>query len=97
MQNPSSEMFYKLIRRSQSKTESNSACIQVQDSKCFDPLQQRQFFAHYYEDLATPKDLNYDSVFLELCNIRCAETESEYNSSLEHGIQVSETDVGTAF
>ena len=58
MQNPSSEMFYKLIRRSKSKLESNSACSQVQDSKCYGPQQQRQFFAHYYEDLATPKDLH---------------------------------------
>ena len=74
MQNASSEMFYKLIRKYMSKTETNSACIQVQDNKCYDPQKQRQFFAQYYEDLATPKDLNNDSVFLELCNIRCAET-----------------------
>ena len=31
---------------------------------------QREAFARYYEDLATPKDQGYDSAYLELCSVR---------------------------
>ena len=34
-------------------------------------------FSQYYEDLATPKDMNYDIVFLDLCNLRCADAEAD--------------------
>ena len=63
MENPSSKKSYQLIRRSRSKNKSNATCIQVQDTKHFDPVQQRRCFEQYYEDLATPKDMNYDNVF----------------------------------
>ena len=43
---------------------------QVNDQKHFDPEQQRVCFANYFEDLTVPKDKNYDSVFLGLCNVR---------------------------
>ena len=66
MENPSSKKFYEWIRHRRSKQESDITCIQVQDVKYFDPEQQRRCFAHYYEDLATPKDMNYDYVLLEL-------------------------------
>ena len=46
---------------------------QINDQKYFDPGQQRGCFVNYYEDLAIPKDQNYDSLFLELCNILCNE------------------------
>ena len=67
MEQPSSEMFYKLISRSKSHEESSTSCIQVNDQKHFDPNQRRTCFANYFEDLAMPKDKNYDCVFLELC------------------------------
>ena len=69
MQNPSSEMFYKLIKKSKSPKESTSTCIQITDQKYFDPVEQWGCFAKYVEDLPMPKDRNYDSVFLELSNI----------------------------
>ena len=96
MENPSSKKFYQLIRRSRSKNESNTTCIQVQDTKHFDPVQQRRCFAQYYEYLATPKDMNYDNVFLDLCNIQCADIESEYNEKSEEVLTLSESDVGSA-
>ena len=46
---------------------------QINDQKYFDLGQQRGCFASYYEDLVIPKDQNYDSLFLELCNILCNE------------------------
>ena len=71
MENPASTKFFQLIKRSRSKTDSNSACIEMDGVKYFDPDQQRHCFVRYFEDLAVPKDQNYDNVFLELCNIRC--------------------------
>ena len=76
----SSEMFYKLISRSKSLKQSDTTCIQVNGQQHFDPEQQRVCFANYFEDLAMPKDKNYDSVFLELCNVRCRETEMTFVS-----------------
>ena len=96
MENPSSNKFYQLIRRSRSNKESNTTCIQVKDEKHFDPTQQRKCFAQYYEDLATPKDMNYDSVFLELCNLRCENFESECNTNSETELTVLESEVGPA-
>ena len=91
-----STKFFQLIKRSRSKTESNSACIQVDGLKHFDPDQQRHYFALYFEDLAVPKDQNYDNVFLELCNIRCKETETSYREESATDICVSEAEVGIA-
>ena len=96
MEISSPKIFYKLIRKSKSNTESNTACIQVQDTKYFDPVQQRKCFSQYYEDLSTSKDLNYDNVFLELCNVRCAEAETEYSSCLESEPSLSESEVDLA-
>ena len=48
----------------------NYDCIQVNNRKYFDPKQQRSCFANYFEDLEKPKDNNYDSVLIELCNVR---------------------------
>ena len=77
MEKPSSERFYKLISRSKSLKQANTICIQVNGQKHFDPEQQRVCFANF-EQLAMPKDMNYESVFRELCNFRCRETENDF-------------------
>ena len=98
MENPTSKKFYQLIRQSRSSKEPGATCIQVQDERHFDPAQQRSCFSQYYEDLATPKDMNYDNVFLELCNVRCANAEAEFsqNKHFDADLLISEADVGTA-
>ena len=68
----------------------------VDGLKHFDPDQQWHCFARYFEDLAVTKDQNYDNVFLELCNIRCKETETSYREESATDICVSETEVGVA-
>ena len=93
MKDPSSTKFYQLIK-SRSKTESNAAYIQVDGEKYFDPEEQRQCFAGYFEDLAVPKDQNYDNEFLELCNVRCTEAETRYREDYVIQIIVSEAEVG---
>ena len=90
MQNPSSEIFYKLIKKSKSSKESTSTCIQIEERKYLDPVEQRGCFAKYFEDLAMPKDRNYDNVFLELCNVRCDELESDLSSQTEECLQFSD-------
>ena len=96
MENPSSDKFYKLIKNSKSSNEASSTCIQIEERKYFDPDDQRGCFAKYFEDLAMPKDRNYDSVFLELCNIRCDEAESDFNSQTNECLLFGNEDVENA-
>ena len=96
MENPSSDKFYKLIKNSKSSNEASSTCIQIEERKYFDPDDQRGCFAKYFEDLAMPKDRNYDSVFLELCNIRCDEAESDFNSQTDECLLFGNEDVENA-
>ena len=80
--------IYQLISRSRSKTESKATCIQVNGVRHFGPEKQRQCFAKYFEDLALPKDPNYDNVFLELCNVRWKETEAKYRAQSWTGVWI---------
>ncbi|XP_053376405.1 uncharacterized protein LOC128547494 [Mercenaria mercenaria] len=96
MENPTNQKCYQFIKRSRSKTESGSACIQVKGVKYVDTDQQRQCFAQCFEDLAVPKDQNYDNVFLELCNVRVGETENRYPCDTKTDVQVTESEVGIA-
>ena len=95
MENPTSEMFYRQIKKSKSKKESNSTCLLVNNKKHFDPTEQRKCFAEYYEDLAMPKDHDYDNIFLNLCNVRCNEAEEECMNSND-AIILGEDDVEKA-
>ena len=92
MENPSTEMFYRLIRKSQTSKE-RSSCIVVDGVKYSDAASQRKCFLQYYEDLAVPKDNDYDYVvFLKLCNIRCDKIQSELSNSCKE-LSFSESDI----
>ena len=65
------------------KNKHNLLVFQIEERKYFDPDDQRGYFAKYSEDLAMPKDKNYDSMFLELCNKRCDDAESGFNSQTD--------------
>ena len=95
MENPTSDMFYKLIKKSRSKRESNTSCLLVNGNRHCDPAMQRKCFAEYYEDLALPKDHDYDNVFLNLCNIHCNDAEDKCLNS-DDTIILSEEDVEKA-
>lgn len=81
MENPSSEMFHRLIRRSRSSKEADSTCIHMDGVKHYDTDSQRKCFAKYYEDLAVPKDNDYDNVLLKLSNIRVDHIQNELSES----------------
>ena len=91
MENPSTEMFYRLIRKCKSSKEASSYCIVVDGVKHSDSASQRKCFARYYEDLAVSKDNDYDNIFLKLCNVRCDKIQSELSNSCKE-LSFSESD-----
>jgi CRISPR/Cas system-associated protein Cas10 (large subunit of type III CRISPR-Cas system) len=70
MENPSTEPFYRLIRRNRSYCNTITTCIKIDEQEYYIPEEQRHCFLKYFEDLSVPKDKGYDSEYLELCNIR---------------------------
>ncbi|CAG2209141.1 unnamed protein product [Mytilus edulis] len=56
MDNPSTDLFYKLINRNRSKPRTNSTGIDIEGELEFNPAIQRKAFAKYYEDLSIPKE-----------------------------------------
>ncbi|CAC5414940.1 unnamed protein product [Mytilus coruscus] len=70
MNNPSTELFYKLINRNRSKPRANTTSIDIEGELEFNPTLQRKAFANYYEDLSISKESKFDNSYLELCQIR---------------------------
>ena len=70
MSHPTSYKFHRLIRRNKGSTGPSTSSIISNGKEINSPYMQRQVFAQYYEDLSIPKDEDYDSAFLELCNVR---------------------------
>ena len=46
--------------------------------------------------IGLPKDQNYDNVFLELCDLRCNETETKCRDESETEVCIAEAEVGSA-
>ncbi len=64
MANPDSKPFYKLIRQSQRCNFKQTETLIIDGKETRDPHIQRSGLAHYYEDLATPKENNnFDSEY----------------------------------
>ncbi|CAC5359228.1 unnamed protein product [Mytilus coruscus] len=70
MDNPSNEMFHRLIRRNRGNRNKDSMCIIENGELQYSATDQTQSFSKYFEDLALPKDKGYDPEFLDLCNVR---------------------------
>ena len=70
MSNPTSDKFHRLIRRNKGSTGPSMSSIISNGKEIASPDTQRKVFAQYYEDLSIPKEEDYDSAFLELCNVR---------------------------
>ena len=96
MENPTNQKLYQLIKRTRSKHESNTSCIQEHGVRYFDSSQQRQCFARDFEDLAIPKHQTYDNIFLELCNVRITETDTRYRCDTSTGLRITESGVSIA-
>ena len=69
MTNPSSKLFYQLIKRNRTTT-SSTQCLKVGDRECYSPEEQCKAFASYYEDLSAPKENEYEDAYLNLCSVR---------------------------
>ncbi|XP_071136395.1 uncharacterized protein [Mytilus edulis] len=70
MDNPSNDMFHKLIRRNRGSKNKDAICIIENGEHHYSAKDQTNSFSRYFEDLAVPKDNGYDPEFLDLCNIR---------------------------
>ena len=68
MDNPSTDLFYKLIKRNRGGTKKETARICLNGQDYYDSCDQRKCFLQYVEDLSIPKDKEYDDGYLELCN-----------------------------
>ena len=89
MENPTSEMFYKLIKKSKSKKESNTTCLVVNNEK------KSWILVSNEDDLAVSKDYDYNNVFLSLCNARRSAAKDKCLNS-EDTLVLSEDDVEKA-
>ncbi len=68
MENASTDMFYKLIRRNRQSAKSESCSFRVNDQTVSDTEEQRSKLAEYYEDLAMPKaSCDFDQAYNEDC------------------------------
>ncbi|CAC5367579.1 unnamed protein product [Mytilus coruscus] len=70
MDNPSNEMFHRLIRCNRGNRNRDLMCIMENGELHYSATEQTQRFSKYFVDLAVPKDKGYDSEFLDLCNVR---------------------------
>ena len=61
MENPSTELFYRLIRRNRGYCNTVTTCIKTDEQEYFIPEEQRHCFLKCFEDLSVPKDKGYDS------------------------------------
>ena len=67
MENPTSKLFYRLIRRNQSAENKYSVMLKVNDEEISEAGQQCRAFAVYFEDLAMPKrHPDVDQCYLDL-------------------------------
>ena len=77
MENPNTQLFYKLINRNRQSCTSATNCIRVNGKYMFSKDEQRIAFAKYYEDRSIPKEEPFDNSYVNLCNIRQSLLEEE--------------------
>ena len=70
--------------------------MRVNGKEIYSPDLQRNAFADYYEDLATPKDKGYDEAYLELCSVRHKITEQICKENLDQPEPISTKEVQDA-
>lgn len=96
MENPSTQLFYRLINRNRNGSAKTTACIRKDGEEYYSLDGQRKCFTKYFEDLSIPKDEGYDSAFLELTNVReqlitqiCDHDCTEFEPILESEVNVA--------
>jgi hypothetical protein len=77
MENPNTQLIYKLINRNRQSCTSATNCIRVHDKHMFSKDEQRLAFSKYYKDLSIPKEELFDNSYVNLCNIRQSLIEEE--------------------
>ncbi|CAC5422923.1 unnamed protein product [Mytilus coruscus] len=93
MDNPNSQLFYRLINRNRSNQRTSTKCLKIDEAYNFVPEEQRKSFAKYYEDLSVPKENIYENGYLNLCKIRQQLYEQAMDKESEDPEQFTETEV----
>ncbi|CAC5388977.1 unnamed protein product [Mytilus coruscus] len=93
MDNPNSQLFYRLINRNRSNQQTSTNCLKIDEAYNFVPEEQRKSFAKYYEDLSVPKENIYENGYLNLCKIRQQLYEQAMDKEAEDPEQFTETEV----
>ncbi|CAC5382321.1 unnamed protein product [Mytilus coruscus] len=82
MDNPSTELFYKLINRNKTKSRTETSVMEIDGEFDFSTQNQSRTFANcYYEDLSIPKESSFDN-YLELCQIRQKIVEETFSQNM---------------
>ncbi|CAC5401880.1 unnamed protein product [Mytilus coruscus] len=93
MDNPNSQLFYRLINRNRSNQQTSTNCLKIDDAYNFVPEEQRRSFASYYEDLSVTKEDIYENGYLNLCKIRQQLYEQAMDTEIKDPEQFTETEV----
>ncbi|CAC5388916.1 unnamed protein product [Mytilus coruscus] len=93
MDNPNSQLFYRLINRNRSNQQTSTNCLKIDEAYNFVPKKQRKSFAKYYEDLSVPKENIYENGYLNLYKIRQQLYEQAMDKEAEDPEQFTETEV----
>ncbi|CAC5376761.1 unnamed protein product [Mytilus coruscus] len=93
MDNPNSQLLYRLINRNRSNQQTSTNCLKIDEAYNFVPEEQRKSFAKYYEDLSVPKENIYENGYLNLCKIRQKLYEQAMDKEAEDPEQFTETEV----
>ncbi|CAG2253468.1 unnamed protein product [Mytilus edulis] len=93
MENPSTELFHRLIKRNRGSSVVKTHLLKIDNSEVNDPVKQRGCFMKYFEDLAVPKDKGYDEKYLELCTIRHKLISEMCSNSTEAFVPFTENEI----
>ncbi|VDI65714.1 Hypothetical predicted protein [Mytilus galloprovincialis] len=93
MDNPNSQLFYRLINRNRSNQQTSTNCLKIDENYNYVPEEQRKSFAKYYEDLSVPKENIYENGYLNLCKIRQQLYEQAIDKEAEDPEQFTESEV----
>jgi hypothetical protein len=69
MDNPNTQLFYRLINRTRNGHQSSTNCLKINGDNIFCLDEQRKCFAKYYEVLSIPNEEQFDNNYLNLCRL----------------------------
>jgi LysM repeat protein len=81
MDNPNTQLFYRLINRNRNGHQSSTNCLMINGDNIFCLDEQRKCFAKYYEDISIPNEEQFDNNYLNLCRLRQSLTDDKMDGN----------------